>query len=295
MRLLRLETDGTISLVQFLENIPPYAILSHTWRADEEEVTFQDILNGEGKHKHGYRKIINCAKQAQRDKLQFCWVDSCCIDKSSSQELTEAINSMFVWYRDAVKCYAYLSDVVMNKTAARKAPPQHGRRRSLRRGIRDSRWFTRSWTLQELLAPPVVEFFSRDWKRLGNRTTLIQEIHTITGIPEEALSGRPLSQFSVKERLSWAKNRRAKREEDKAYSLLGIFGVHMSLIYGEGEEDAFARLQTKIDHLTRYVLLTHAPKEQSMHPSKQSKISFTMDEEAELVFYNCQKCSSFIS
>ncbi|KAI1166261.1 HET-domain-containing protein [Nemania serpens] len=267
MRLLRLQADGTVSLVQFAgEKIPRYAILSHTWRADEQEVTFQDILNGEGKQKIGYRKIMNCALQARKDKFQFLWVDSCCIDKSSSQELSEAINSMFLWYRGAAKCYAYLSDVTINKNARKNPPFQRVRKRGIKMSIQDSRWFTRSWTLQELLAPPAVEFFSRDWKPLGNRITRIREIHTITGIPEEALHGGPLSQFSVNERLSWAKDRRAKREEDKAYSLLGIFSVHMPLIYGEGEKNAFARLRKEIDQSTRYVLLTHTPKREKRKP-----------------------------
>src|SRR6266702_6883395 len=112
MRLLRIEDDGEFSLVEFVgNNIPRYAILSHTWRADDEELTFKDLVEGTGKSKVGYSKIRFCSTQAAGDDLQFFWVDTCCIDKSSSAELSEAINSMFRWYRNAAKCYVYLSDV----------------------------------------------------------------------------------------------------------------------------------------------------------------------------------------
>src|ERR1700679_4052223 len=112
MRLLRLKDGGELSLVEFVgKNIPRYAILSHTWGVDYEEVTFKDLMDGAGKNKAGYRKIRFCEKQAADDGLQFFWVDTCCIDKSSSAELSEAINSMLHWYRDAAKCYVYLPDV----------------------------------------------------------------------------------------------------------------------------------------------------------------------------------------
>ncbi|KAI0184168.1 heterokaryon incompatibility [Xylaria flabelliformis] len=235
MRLLQRETDGKYKLVEFFgKKPPPYAILSHTWGADDEEVTLWDILNDKGEKKSGYKKIRFCAEQAKKDQLEFFWVDSCCIDKSSSAELTEAINSMFDWYHKADKCYAYLSDV-----------PKY--RWIWKQKFKKSRWFTRSWTLQELLAPASVDFFSKEWKRLGNRITLLEEIRSITGIPVQALQGTPLSKFTVKERMSWAEKREAKREEDKAYSLLGIFDVHIPLIYGEGRENAFARLRKEIE------------------------------------------------
>src|SRR5947209_7172993 len=97
--------------------------------------------------------------------------------------------------------------------------------------FRKSRWFTRGWTLKELLAPGSVEFFSREGKQLGDKRTLERQIHEITGIAIPALRGTPLSQFGIDERLSWAENRQTTRKEDKAYSLLGIFDVFMSLIY----------------------------------------------------------------
>lgn len=113
MRLLRVEDDGGFGLDEYFgEDIPQYAILSHTWGASDEEVTFRDLKEGTGKSKAGYRKLTFCAKQAAKDKLRYFWVDTCCIDKSSSAELSEAINSMFAWYHDSFVCYAYLWDVV---------------------------------------------------------------------------------------------------------------------------------------------------------------------------------------
>lgn len=243
MRLLRPETDGTFSLVEFAgREIPRYAILSHTWGADDEEVTLKDLADDVGKSKPGYRKIIFCGEQAAKDGLQFFWVDTCCIDKSSSAELSEAINSMFRWYHNAVKCYVYLSDVSISDSIKNSLSFQQTQNSA----TQHSRWFTRSWTLQELLAPTSIEFFSAEGDLLGNRSTLLQEIHSITGISIQALEGKPLSHFSVDERMSWAEGREAKREEDLSYSLLGIFDTHMPLIYGEGRQKALARLRREI-------------------------------------------------
>ncbi|KAI1118298.1 hypothetical protein F5Y14DRAFT_438694 [Nemania sp. NC0429] len=245
MRLLQCQPGGNLGLTEvFGGHIPPYAILSHTWGADDEEVTLWDILNDGGKEKAGYKKIRFCAEQARRDGLRYFWVDSCCIDKSSSAELTEAINSMFAWYHRATKCYAYLSDVSITCDFSRSRWKQEFKR---------SRWFTRSWTLQELLAPASVDFFSREGERLGDKTTLREEICSISGISVQALQGTPLSNFSVSERMSWAGKRVAKREEDEAYSLLGIFDVHMPLIYGEGRSKAFIRLRKEIEQSTGYI------------------------------------------
>ena len=116
MRLLKLGSRGELSLTKnLIKDIPLYAILSHTWGADDDEVTFNDLQNGSGKSKAGYAKIQFCGEQARKDGLQYFWVDTCCIDKPNHTELSEAINSMFRWYRDAVKCYVYLSDVSARK------------------------------------------------------------------------------------------------------------------------------------------------------------------------------------
>jgi len=244
MRLLQRKDDGRYSLTEFVgDAIPRYAILSHTWGPDQEEVTLVDLEQDAGTTKAGYRKLQFCADQAAKDGLRYFWVDTCCIDKSSSAELTEAINSMFAWYRDAARCYVYLSDVSTSSLVSSTPAQQHWNS-----AFQQSRWFTRGWTLQELVAPVSVEFFSAEGERLGNKYSLVQALHSVTGISVEALQGsRPLDQLSVVERMSWVGQRKTKREEDAAYSLLGIFDVHMPLIYGEGRRKAFARLQREID------------------------------------------------
>ncbi|KAH6696714.1 heterokaryon incompatibility protein-domain-containing protein [Leptodontidium sp. MPI-SDFR-AT-0119] len=242
MRLLQSDDDGNLSLTEFFEdNMPEYAILSHRWGT--EEVTFRDLIDGTSKAKAGYGKIQFCGEQARRDRLEYFWVDTCCIDKSSSAELSEAINSMFRWYQKAARCYVYLSDVSTGKREASDTSAEC----TWESAFRASKWFTRGWTLQELLAPRLVEFFSKERNRLGDKGTLEQQIHEITGIPATALRQYSLSQFDVKERFSWAKSRQTTRGEDKAYSLFGIFDVQMPLLYGEGEAKAFQRLREAID------------------------------------------------
>jgi hypothetical protein len=243
MRLLQLEDDGGFSLVKFSgRDFPPYAILSHTWGADHEEVTLKDLEEGTGKSKAGYRKLTFCANQAKHDNLQFFWVDTCCIDKSSSAELQEAIDSMFRWYQNAARCYVYLSDVSVDGSVG-----DHGIPQLWEPAFKRSKWFTRGWTLQELIAPTSVEFFSQEGRQLGNKRSLERSIHNITGIAVTALRGRPLSSFSVDKRMSWAEKRQTKLEEDAAYALLGIFDIHMPLLYGEGQQKAFKRLRGEID------------------------------------------------
>ncbi|KAF2011336.1 HET-domain-containing protein [Aaosphaeria arxii CBS 175.79] len=173
-------------------SIPPYAILSHTWGAD------------------GIKKIQFCGEEAAKDGLGYFWVDTCCIDKSSSAELQEAINSMFQWYAKATQCYVYLEDVSTGGLAQSDLSSQQ----TWKLMFQKSRWFTRSWSLQELLAPKSVEFFSGEGLLLGNRISLMQEIHDTTGIAIEALQGSPLSNFSIAERFSWARKRTTKPAPD---------------------------------------------------------------------------------
>ena len=242
MRLVRRSNSGEFSLTEDFvskDTIPPYAILSHTWGANAEEVTFEDLTNGTGKDKPGYEKIRFCGEQARQDNLQHFWVDTCCINKADFTELSEAINSMFRWYRNATRCYVYLSDIfspAFDTNEESNPLPWES-------DFRKSRWFTRGWTLQEFLAPSSVEFFSRECKRLGDKGSLRQQIYEITGIANLALRGAALSQFSVNKRFLWIERRQTRREEDKAYSLLGILNIYMPLIYGEGEENAFKRLR----------------------------------------------------
>ncbi|KAM3066459.1 hypothetical protein ACMFMG_012044 [Clarireedia jacksonii] len=245
MRLLQYNNDGDFSLTEFFESdIPKYAILSHRWGA--EEVTFKDMIEGTSKSKAGYSKIQFCGEQAKRNGLRYFWVDTCCIDKSNSTELAEAINSMFHWYRDATKCFVYLPDVSQpcSDSAVGSNEPWEST-------FRKNEWFTRGWTLQELIAPASVDFFSREEEFLGDKTSLERHICDITGIPINALRGSPLSDFSVAERMSWAANRETYRQEDKAYSLLGIFDVNIPLIYSEGKDKALQRLREEIDKASK--------------------------------------------
>ena len=242
MRLLKARGDGGFSLTMFAINPPPYAILSHTWEADDQEVKPNDIENRVGTHKTGYKKIEFCARQARKDHLEYFWVDSCCIDQSSSAELSTAINSMYRWYQNAVKCYVYMADILTSSSSERA------------RSFLRSRWFTRGWTLQELLAPKSIEFFSEDGIYLGDRTKLGNLIQEATGISNRVLQGHPPAQIDIEERLSWIANRDTKIGEDIVYSVLGIFGIHMVPIYGEGPVHAFRRLGEEIDKTTTSTL-----------------------------------------
>ncbi|KAF2820926.1 HET-domain-containing protein [Ophiobolus disseminans] len=269
MRLLRLKDNGEFSLAEYIDNvIPRYAILSHTWGADHEEVTFKDLAEGTGKSKAGYSKIQFCANQAAKDRLQFFWVDTCCIDKSSSAELSEAINSMFRWYQDAARCYVYLSDVSVSGSIE-----DNEFSRRWKPAFKKSRWFTRGWTLQELIAPKSVEFFSKEEQRLGDKQSMEQTLHEITRIAIQALQGKPLPQFTVDERMSWAEKRHTKREEDAAYSLLGIFDIHMPLLYGERREKALLRLKKMINESMKEELPFRTGFERS--PSFQADLQAT--------------------
>lgn len=232
---MRLLHSRTLQLEEFVgNNIPPYAILSHTW--EEEEVTFQDMHSGKSTSKKGYVKIMKCCERALQDGFEYVWVDTCCIDKTSSAELSESINSMFRWYKLAGICYAYLSDM-----------PTYSTKREDVARFPKCRWFTRGWTLQELLAPREVLFFSQDWVEIGNRDKWANTIYLHQGIHVEALTGdvEKIRSFSVAQKFCWASRRNATREEDMAYALLGIFDVHMPLLYGEGRR-SFFRLQEEI-------------------------------------------------
>ncbi|PSN59011.1 HET-domain-containing protein, partial [Corynespora cassiicola Philippines] len=243
MRLLKHTSEDEFVLTKFLvgDKIPPYAILSHTWE-DGEEVTYNELTDGTGKSKNGYKKIQLCGQKAKRDGLQYFWVDTCCINKSNHVELREAINSMFRWYQNAAKCYVYLSDVSILKRKGKDEVSEH----SWEPAFRKSRWFIRGWTLQDLLAPRSVEFFSREFVRLGDRGSLTRQIHEMTGIHELALQGTPLHQFSLNERLSWIETRNTTLKEDKAYCLQGILDIYMIPLYGEGSASAFKRLMDEI-------------------------------------------------
>ncbi|KAK4449016.1 hypothetical protein QBC34DRAFT_406522 [Podospora aff. communis PSN243] len=241
MRLLR---AADLRIIDFVDddNAPDYAILSHTWGNDE--VTLQDVQrlttnpdprphphmsrqNASRKEK-GLEKVQRCCTRAMADGLDFVWVDTCCIDKTSSAELSEAINSMYRWYQNAEVCYVYLADV----------PSQAS--------FQKSRWFTRGWTLQELIAPRIVIFLDEDWNELGDKITLQKAIAACTRIPKNIfVFGDDPESASVAQRMSWVSKRQTTRIEDLAYCMLGLFGVNMPLLYGEGGR-AFIRLQEEI-------------------------------------------------
>lgn len=250
---MRLLHTGTYELRIFLDPVPPYAILSHTW--GEEEVTFKDHASEARIHLKGWSKVTKCCELAAADGWEWVWIDTCCIDKSDSSELSEAINSMLRWYGEAQICYAYLGDVparvlIPPELMADSLTPKsdgHGRRKP--RGFpwkwyfRSSLWFTRGWTLQELLAPSFLRFVDASWGTIGSREEWVDEISAATGIEPRHLLD--FQNCSLATKLSWAANRRTTREEDRAYSLLGLLGVNMPLIYGEGKR-AFVRLQHEL-------------------------------------------------
>ncbi|KAI8673531.1 HET domain-containing protein [Fusarium keratoplasticum] len=231
---MRLLDASSYELTEFPgNNIPPYVILSHTW--GEEEVLFPDIQNKTAQSKKGFNKLVSCCQKAAEDGFKWVWIDTCCIDKSSSVELSEAINSMYQWYRDSTICYAYLEDV----TEVFPNPDTDSKH------FTESRWFTRGWTLQELIAPRTVEFYTLAWAEIGTKRSLAAQIAIVTGITSRILCGEDVSTCIVAERMSWASQRQTTRREDMAYCLMGLFQINMPLLYGEGDK-AFVRLQEEI-------------------------------------------------
>jgi hypothetical protein len=248
MRLLRcsltVDDEHWIPTIEeFSTDIPPYAILSHRWGRPNDEVSFGDLDRGlDVSQKPGYRKLQRCCELAFQVGIEFAWIDTCCIDKRSSAELSEAINSMFEWYSNSALCYAYLEDVITEETRANHAMEKSS--------FRASKWWTRGWTLQELIAPKAVLFFDQNWKLIDTRNKLAWLVSEITSIEIEVLREDWLShRTSVAQKMSWAARRQTTRQEDRAYSLMGLFGVNMPLLYGEGPR-AFVRLQEEIMRTT---------------------------------------------
>jgi hypothetical protein len=227
----RLIDVNTLRLVKPRDHVE-YAILSHRWlEPNSDEVTYEDMqaLSEAQKKKKGFDKIAQCCRLARERNLDYIWSDTCCIDKSNNTEYQASINSMYSWYRDASVCIAYLG---LTSTVA---------------NLGQDEWFTRGWTLQELIAPTNVEFYSASWGYLGSKDGLKDEIHAATGIDLTLLRNSDmLRQLSVAQRMSWAANRKLTVPEDQAYCLFGIFDVNMPLLYGEGAERAFGRLQEEI-------------------------------------------------
>jgi hypothetical protein len=243
---MRLINVHTRQLSEFFDlNVPPYSILSHCWGA--EEVTYQEIsapvlLSAAAGpaylEKAGYAKINSACLRSIHDGLEWPWVDTCCIDKSSSAELNESINSMYKWYQNAEVCYAFLEEtheLSFNQTW-----------NEVSKEICRDKWFNRGWTLQELIAPAKVEFFDKKWGGIGNKFVCSKHISMLTAIPENVIrSSDQMRLFGVATKMSWAAGRKTTRIEDVAYSLMGIFQVNMPLLSGEGKK-AFIRLQEEI-------------------------------------------------
>lgn len=223
---MRFINTVTLELEEFYDyQIPEYAILSHRWLLVDQEVSYSDYVAGRKRDAAGYVKILSLCQLAYRKGLAYCWIDTCCIDKSSSSELSEAVNSMYRYYQQARVCFAYLADISDISELA------------------SSVWFSRGWTLQELIAPTDVVFRNKDWDWIGTRYGLRQEIASITGIDQALLDGeKGVDWYSNAQIMSWAAHRTTSRLEDEAYCLLGLFRVNMPLLYGEGG-DAFRRLQ----------------------------------------------------
>ncbi|KAI1099806.1 HET-domain-containing protein [Jackrogersella minutella] len=262
----------SLDLEEFVQDVPAYAILSHTW--GEKEVTFYDMRNQDKasrKAKEGYRKIQTTCRVALEHDLGYAWVDTCCIDKSSSAELSEAINSMFSWYKKAAVCFVWLYDFtsfsdetlaeVIVSFESREAleakveglygdpPPltsaEIDLRNKVKRALGNCKWFSRGWTLQELIAPSRINFYDKDWNCFGSKLQLASVLSWITGVDTSVLKGKSLDEILIGRRMSWASTRTTTRVEDIAYCLLGIFDINMPLLYGEGKK-AFTRLQEEI-------------------------------------------------
>lgn len=225
---MRLLNTRTKKLEEFAASPPDYVILSHRWL--EEEVTFQDTRRRTFKRMKGYAKLSAACDKARALRFHYIWMDTCCIDKSSSSELSEAINSMYTWYRNALLCIVYLHDVHKDGWASE---------------IPRSQWFKRGWTLQELIAPAELLFVDKNWEEIGRKSNLATVLSKITKVDEYVLLTGDMEGVSIATKMSWAATRETTRIEDRAYSLMGIFDVNMPTIYGEGDK-AFIRLQEEI-------------------------------------------------
>lgn len=262
---MRLINIRTLQLTSFDETPPPYAILSHRWA--DNEMTFERFMKPAQRSGPGFAKIEKFCKLLRKPSfytpsslspVEWGWVDTCCIDKRSSAELSEAVNSMAQWYKNAQICVAHLSDVSISDRQADDREKQLGK----------STWFTRGWTLQELLFSAHVMFYDRDWTLIPgfNKRTAAGALalSLISGVPEHCLlDSQFVQKESVADRMSWAAHRHTTRPEDEAYCLLGLFNINMPLLYGEGSSRAFLRLQREIidkyDDETLFAWLDRTP------------------------------------
>lgn len=268
MRLLRTEGYQLVEANDISAPFPEYAILSHTWISPKDEITYQDFKQRKGDIENdifkqkGWAKLRRYCDRAARDGWEWAWMDTCCIDKTNPADTQEAINAMFRWYQNAGICYAYLDDVDVDKIidcpdfdldgiAGRHnvADPMSFPHMALKAFLIKAKWFTRGWTLQELLAPPYLVFVDQAWRRIGTRESWADEIKQASRIEARHLTNFSPTDFiscSIAMRFSWASRRLTTVEEDETYSLLGLFGISLPLIYGEGRWRAFNRLQREL-------------------------------------------------
>ncbi|KAI9150827.1 Vegetative incompatibility protein [Paramyrothecium foliicola] len=277
MRLLRTEVYELVEAKDIPDPFPEYAILSHTWISPKDEITYQDMKTRKGDIENdvfkqkGWDKVQRYCDRAAKDGWKWAWMDTCCIDKTSPADTQEAINAMFRWYQNAGICYVYLGDVDVRKTVAHGnyadpsglehldvdeitgknnvGNPNSFLHKALNPYFINAKWFSRGWTLQELLAPHYLVFVDREWRRIGTRENWASEIKEASRIEARYLTGfnpTDLKACSIAMRLSWASRRETTLEEDETYSLLGLFGISLPLIYGEGRWRAFNRLQREL-------------------------------------------------
>ena len=236
MRLLSTDTQFGLTVKYFEDPncCPQYGVISHVWGKDE--LLYVDIVNSDyDRTWDNYKKVVACCEAARRRRLQYVWINTCCIDWRSDLEVREAVNSRFAWYKKAVLCFAFLEDVPSSNNPSAKNS-----------AFRTSRWFTTDWTLQDLIAPEIVLFFTKGGELIGSKSDLASTISEVTGVDYGVLNGlTPIEAMSTAKKMSWAVGRKAIKSEERAYSLLGLFGVNMTTIYGEGEK-AFDRLQHEI-------------------------------------------------
>ncbi|KAI6026958.1 heterokaryon incompatibility protein-domain-containing protein [Pisolithus marmoratus] len=221
-----------------------YAVLSHRWTVEvnyKEMVKLHKMENrDEIRQRNGYQKILQSSERANNDGFKWLWVDTCCVDKRSSSELSEALNSMFRWYKNAKRCYAYLRDVNDSLFPSDRDDVMFLKSNGW------PEWFSRGWTLQELIAPGDLQFFNKNWIPIGDKQSLASELEEITRVPIPVLrDGLSLYRPSAAQVMSRAADRKTSRIEDRAYSLMGLFGVSMPMLYGEGKK-AFQRLQLEV-------------------------------------------------
>ncbi|MCJ1390484.1 hypothetical protein MMC18_003343 [Xylographa bjoerkii] len=239
--MIRLLDATTHSIASYIDP-PSYAIISHVWLPPEiihtdiidPSIPLSTFSNPSHPKCISAGKILNSCDTLIRlynGRVKHLWLDTICIDKKDLTELSTAINSMYKWYRYAEVCFVYLADYPSLSV----------------RDFTHSKWFTRGWTLQELIASKSVLFFDASWNQIGDRDTLQSDLTARTSIPAASLLGsKNVGWASVSCRMSWAAGRIVTVEEDIAYCLLGLFGVNMPLLYGEGAERAFRRLQEEI-------------------------------------------------